>query len=279
MTRAGLNAFVANLATQGEAALPAQEVAAFKALGLSDADIKTMLGNAVTADTSTVPLSLVASLNAQAAQVEAMSNAYARNDVAPVPTAANFSVDDLTTNTTTVVAGDPYIGPVSGLDLQYINITSDNLNITAKARNVFIHSGSGTDAIDVSATGGTNVLDGSTGSNFLTGGSGNDTFFLDDRSPAADVFSTVVGFHAGDNATVFGVNPTDFTVNKLDNQGAPGFTGLDFAFSAPGHANANFVLAGFTTADLSNGRLTTSYGTTPDTPGAPGSQYLLIHAN
>jgi hypothetical protein len=39
------------------------------------------------------------------------------------------------------------------------------------------------------------------------------------------------------------------------------------------------VLAGFTSADMSNGRLSASYGTTADLPGLPGSQYLAIHAN
>jgi phospholipase/lecithinase/hemolysin len=187
-------------------------------------------------------------------------------------------VQNTTTGQQLPPTAQPYTGPVAGLQEQYINVTPDNLNITASTPNWFIHSGSGTDAIDVSRAGGTNVLDGSTGSNFLMGGSGNDSFFLDDRRPAADVFSTVAGFHAGDNATVFGVNPSDFILTMLDNQGAAGFTGLDFAFTAPGHANANIVLAGYSAADLSNGRLTTSYGTTSDTSGVPGSQYFLIHA-
>jgi len=65
----------------------------------------------------------------------------------------------------------------------------------------------------------------------------------------------------------------------LDNQGAAGFTGLDFQFSAPGRPNASFVLTGLTTADLSNGRLTATFGTTADLPGVPGSQFLNIHAN
>jgi hypothetical protein len=197
----------------------------------------------------------------------------------PTPTAGNFTVADQTTGQQTFVDGDTYSGPVAGLSQEVVLVTSDSLNVTANMPNVFIHTGSGTDAIDVSPMGGTNVLDGSTGSNFLTGGSGNDTFFLDDRSPASDVFSTIVNFHSGDNATVFGVNPTDFTVTALDNQGAAGYTGLDFAFSAPGHPDANIVLTGYSVADVTSGRLTVSFGTTPDEPGVPGSQYLNVHAN
>ncbi len=72
---------------------------------------------------------------------------------------------------------------------QFIDITTDNLNITANVPNSFIHSGAGEDAIDVSKANGTNVLDGGTSSNFLVGGSGTDTFFVDDRNPSADIWS------------------------------------------------------------------------------------------
>jgi len=191
----------------------------------------------------------------------------------------NFTIADQTTGQQTFASGDTYTGPVPGIADQFILITPDNLNISSAIPNVFIHSGSGTDALDVSRANGNNILDGSTGSNFLTGGTGIDTFYLDDRSPTSDVFSTIVNFHSGDNATIFGVNPTDFKVNFLDNQGAVGAKGLDYAFTAPGKANANLVIAGYTTADLNNGRLTATYGTTADLPGLPGSQYLNIHAN
>lgn len=192
---------------------------------------------------------------------------------------SNFTITDTTTGTTTTTAGSPYVGPVSGITNQYITATSDSLNITATSPNAFIHTGSGTDAIDVSKVNGTNVLDGSTGSNFLVGGTGFDTFFLDDRGATADTFSTVVNFHAGDNATVWGVTTADFTLNTYDNQGAAGYTGLDFSFTAAGKPNANLVLTGYTTADLTNGSLTVSYGTTAAAGNTPGSTYMLIHHN
>jgi hypothetical protein len=78
---------------------------------------------------------------------------------------------------------------------------------------------------------------------------------------------------------VWGVNATDFKILRLDNQGAAGFKGIDLIFTAPGHIDTSFVLAGYTSADLTNGRLSQSFGTTPDLPGLPGSQYLTIHAN
>src|SRR5437868_14515938 len=108
--------------------------------------------------------------------------------------------------------------------------------------------------------------DGGTGSNFLTGGSGTDTFFVDDRSPPADIWSTVNGFRAGDDATVFGIDwRTDFSdVQWFDNQGAAGFSGLTLHVSTPNHPTASLTVPGYTTADLSNGRLSVAFGSEPD---------------
>jgi len=36
---------------------------------------------------------------------------------------------------------------------------------------------------------------------------GHDTFFVDDRGPAADVWTTINNVRAGDDATVFGIVP------------------------------------------------------------------------
>jgi serralysin len=179
---------------------------------------------------------------------------------------------DTTTGVQLPASGTAYAGPVADLQNQYINITSDSLNITAGSPGWFIHSGSGTDAISVAS--GTNVLDGGTGSNFLTGGSGADTFFLDDRGPAADIWSTVNNMQAGDAATVWGVTPQDFTLTWQDGQGAPGYTGLTLHATEQGHPTASLTLVGYTTADLTNGRLSISYGTDQ----ASGSTYMYIHA-
>lgn len=194
-------------------------------------------------------------------------------------TGNNFSIADQTTGQQYFRGGEKYSGPVPGIDQQLILLSPNNLNISATVPNTFIHSGAGVDAIDVSRVNGNNTLDGSTGSNFLVGGTGLDTFFLDDRNPTSDVFSTVVNFHAGDNITIFGVNPTDFKVVTQDNQGAVNAKGLTYTFTAAGRPNASIVIAGFSSADLANGRLTTGYGRTNDGPGQPGSEFLNIHGN
>ena len=199
----------------------------------------------------------------------------------PPPTSGNFIVGDQSTGQQAYLSGDKYAGPAAGINQQLVLITPDNLNITATTPNVFIHSGSGTDALNVSSVNGNNILDGSTGSNFLVGGTGLDTFFLDDRNAASDVYSTVVNFHSGDNVTIFGVDPVNFHVVAQNNLGAAGYTGLTYTFSAAGKPNASIVIAGFSTADLANGRLTASYGTNTDLPGQPGSGglYLNVHGN
>ena len=199
----------------------------------------------------------------------------------PPYTPERFDITDVTTGLTMTSAGEAYpdTGPVPGLDWQLIDITPDKLNITSAVPNVFIHSGTNDDALDVSRVNGSNVLDGSTGSNFLRGGSGTDQFYVDDRKPMADIWSTVAGFHAGDTATIWGITPQDFTIKTLDNQGAAGFTGLTWQITADGQKNANLTLAGYTTDDLSNGKLSVAFGRTPDLANLPGSDYMLIQAN
>jgi hypothetical protein len=190
------------------------------------------------------------------------------------PAVENFGVVDTTTNASSQANGTPYSGPVAGVQWQDIDVTTDNLNVTANVPNVFIHTGSGEDAIDVSPANGNNVLDGSTGSNFLVGGSGDDTFFVDDRSPSADIWSTVANFHAGDAATIFGITQQGFDTSWVDGQGATGYTGLTLHITSSGHPTASLTLAGFSTADLSNGRISTTWGTEAD-----GTPYLYVHAN
>ena len=186
---------------------------------------------------------------------------------------AAIAAFDTTTNQPLGVVGQAYTGPVVGLQNEYISITSDSLNIGVTTPNWFIHSGSGDDAIAVS--GGINVLDGGTGSNFLTGGNGTDTFFVDDRVATADIWSTVVGFHAGDAATIWGVAPQDFGLAWVDGQGAAGFTGLTLHATDSGRPTASLTLAGYSQADLSNGRLSVTFGTDP----ASGSAYMFVHGN
>jgi Ca2+-binding RTX toxin-like protein len=203
----------------------------------------------------------LAAQQAQSAKLDAAIQSHPTGDM-----------NDTTTGEASSFFLAAYTGPVVGLSYEFIDVRTDNLNLTATTPNVFLHSGSGEDAIQVSS--GNNVLDGGTGSNFLVGGTGNDTFFVDDRNAAADIWSTVAGFHSGDNATVWGITAQDFNLQHFDNRGAAGFTGLTFEASAAGKANASLTLPGFTSADLTNGRLSVTFGT----DAASGSNYMLVQA-
>ena len=198
---------------------------------------------------------------------------YARGVTTAPPAGTGISATDTTTGQLLFTDVQPYVGPVSGLQKEYVIITNDSINVAVTTDNWFIHTGSGDDAIAVSS--GINVLDGGTGSNFLTGGSGSDTFFVDDRVATADIWSTVVGFHAGDAATIWGVTPHDFGLAWVDGQGAAGFTGLTLHGTAAGRPTASLTLAGYSQADLSNGRLSVTFGTDP----ASGSAYIFVHSN
>ena len=193
------------------------------------------------------------------------------NPAGTVSPPTGLAVLNTTTGQPVPATAQTYTGPVGGLQNQYINITTDNLNISVSTPNWFIHSGSGIDAIQVSS--GTNVLDGGTNSNFLTGGGGTDTFFVDDRGPTADIWSTVVGFHAGDAATIWGVTPQDFGLSWVDGQGAVGFTGLTLHATAAGKPTASLTLAGFTQADMASGRLSVLFG------AVDGNAYMYVHGN
>ena len=107
------------------------------------------------------------------------------------------------TNINRFMIGDSYPvgGGVVGLTDEFIFPTTENIVITAAPPNAFIRSGSGDDAIAVSS--GRNVIDAYLGSNFLTGGSGQDTFFLDARGGGA-TWDTIVNFGIGDEVTLWG---------------------------------------------------------------------------
>ena len=197
-----------------------------------------------------------------------MANTY--TSIGQLPSGINFVVADITTGQAATTSGDAYSGPVPGINDQLVFITPDNLNIASTINNVFVRSGDGNDALQ--AIGGTNVLDGGGGSNFLTGG-GLTSFYLDAGGATKDTWSTITNFAKNDSVTVWGVNPSNFNISWIDNQGAASFTGLTMHATAFGQPTASLTLPGYSTADLTNGRLTESFGT------VGGQDYMYIHAN
>lgn len=174
--------------------------------------------------------------------------------------------DGKTGQTIADVFSKPYLGPVANIFDEYVNITTQNLNIAARLANAFIHTGSGNDAI--AAHSGTNVLDGGTGSNFLCGGSGADTFFVDVRNAAADVWSTFSKMHSGDAATVWGVSAASWS----DNGGTAGYQGLTMHAKGANGVNASLTIAGMSSTDMAAGKVSASFGH----DSASGSDYLYV---
>jgi serralysin len=158
--------------------------------------------------------------------------------------------------------GSPYTGSVTGLQWQYIYPGTNSVNIAVSSDNWFLVGGPGNDAIQ--AFGGYNVLDGGTGSNFLTGGSGTDTFFVNEINPSADTWTTVNNFHNDDDVTLFGIDPGKDILQFVDNQGASGFTGLTLHASLSSGSTASLTMVGYSTADLSNGTLRVQFGNEQD---------------
>lgn len=189
-----------------------------------------------------------------------------------------FDLRDNTTGTTALQQAAAYSGPVSGITGDYAQITNDSINITAYSPMSFIHiTGTGMDGIDDSNTAGGSILDGSSGSDFLTGSpTGVDTFYVDDRNPAQNLWSTLVNFHAGDHATVWGVSTSDFALTWIASAGAAGAAGVTCVFSANDHPACGVTFAGYSMADVSSGKLAISYGATSDQSGVPGSPYMNI---
>jgi hypothetical protein len=188
--------------------------------------------------------------------------------------AAGFMVSNATTGASTQIAGTTYASAFSGITQSFIQVTPESLNIVSQSPNSFIVTGAGNDVIDVSQTNGNNIIDIGGGSNFLIGGSGFDSFFVDDRNLTAYAWSTVFNFHAGDNLTIWGISPADFALTWMNDHGAPGATGLTGVFSAAGTPAATITLSRCTTADVGT-RLAVTYEHAQDAAGTP---YMSIRA-
>ena len=189
--------------------------------------------------------------------------------VATAQPAARFAITDTTLGLSTADTGDGYSGPVSYLQNQFIWPSLDKMAIASGQSNVFLHGGAGDDAILVS--GGTNVLDGGAGSNFLVGASGadggTDTFFIDGRGAGVS-WGTVVNFHHGDAVTIFGFKDGTSTKPWTAVDGVGGFQGATIHSELAGAGtgvNASVTFAGVSLDDAQSkfSILTGTVGTVP----------------
>lgn len=192
-----------------------------------------------------------------------------------------LSYTDTATGMRGTVASDVYSGPVAGLQRQYIWPSPDGVAIRSTALDVFLHGGAGADALAVSA--GSNVLDGGGGSNFLVGAlgmdGGDDTFFLDARGGAV-TWTTVVNFHAGDAATIFGFHAGVSTQPWTGSDGAVGYNGLTLHSETKGAGTGVDASLTFTGVDQATADAHWSITTGTLSPGsAAATDYLMIQWN
>ncbi len=242
---------------------------------VSSATGSTSYDMKITADQATQIAAWVAADDAGLNAAGSITSSVAASPATPSPAPAVMPAVSIADGKTGQVIADTlsraYNGPVKGLLREFIDITKQNLNIVANAPGLFIHTGDGDDAVRLHS--GTNVVDGGAGSNFLTAGIGIDTFFVDARKAASDVWSTISKFHSGDAATVWGISPAS-AVQWVDGAGAAGFTGLTLHAGRAGGPTASVTLAGFSRADMASGKIAASFGR----DAASGSDYLYVHA-
>jgi hypothetical protein len=168
-------------------------------------------------------------------------------------------------NTTAYLLPELFAGDASlGLLYQWIDTSADAVLVGSNFADFIVLQGTGNKAVN--GTGGADVIDGGTGSTFVSGGSAGDadTFFLDGRAPGVS-WSTITDFELGsDKVTIWGwkegVSRASVLFNDVDTGGATGYTGLTLHFenllpdnAAAGSTNANFnsiTLTGLSLVDF-----------------------------
>ena len=190
----------------------------------------------------------------------------------------DLSYTDTATGQSGTANADAYAGPVQGLQRQYLWSSPNSLSISAAAPNIFLKGGAGGDALAVWS--GSNVLDGGGGSNFLVGGTGadggTDTFFVDARGGVV-TWSTLVQFHKGDMATIFGFHADLSTMPVTASDGTGAYTGatIHSEINGPGTGiTASLTFAGISADTASHFAYST--GTLAGSNGTQATDYLLI---
>jgi Ca2+-binding RTX toxin-like protein len=113
------------------------------------------------------------------------------------------------------------------------------------------------------------VIDGGLGSNFITGGPGADSFFLDGRAAASSItWSTITDFQPGDRLTVWGYQPGVSQLLWFASDGATGYKGatLHCDLDGNGRIDTSVTFTGLSQAQLP----VPSYGT------VDGKDYILF---
>ncbi len=164
---------------------------------------------------------------------------------------------DFTASAGGAADGAVYIGTLPGIKNEYIYNGSDSLQLTAPQGSNW-YFGGGTELTALNAVSGNNVFLASTGSSFMTGGSGDDVFDVPDANATdVTVWDTVVNFHPGDQVNLAGLAGTGWSYAWDGVQGAAGSTGLTLVAQSktyPG-LEERLTLAGLTSLTPAGGRI------------------------
>ena len=95
------------------------------------------------------------------------------------------------------------------------------------------------------------MIDGGLGSNFLTGGTGIDTFFSDGRGGGI-TWSTITDFEPGEQLSLFGWRPDVSRRIMVESDGAEGFKGatMHADLNADGVFDTSVTWSGLTLAQV-----------------------------
>lgn len=182
---------------------------------------------------------------------------------------------DVVSNISAADVAQPYSDPnVPYLNYAYFWNSSDAVAIAASVSNVFLHGNSAGDALQ--AFGGQNVLDGGGGSNFLIGATGSDggsdVFFVDGRDQV-NTWSTIVNFHKGDTAVIFGFKQGISTQPWTASDGAAGYAGATLHSELNGAGtgvNGSMTFTGISLPTQQGFEIT--YGSA----AAQGNDYIMV---
>lgn len=175
------------------------------------------------------------------------------------PPPAEFIVENFSTSSygATVALGTQYTGSRPGITSEYAPVTHDNLYIYSNSPNVFVY-GQGNDIINLQGDAGTNVLDAGHGNDTLIGGTGQNTFVVEGNTAIHTVSDIIQQFHAGDAIDIWGIPKSGGANSVYFTNDADG-SGLTVKAVGPGHPSVSVDIKGYTTADISAGRITTTY--------------------
>jgi len=196
---------------------------------------------------------------------------------APLYPAPPVQLTDASTGISSTQYATVPTGTDTALQSQFLYPGLNSVAMSATTPSIFLKGGDGADALQV--TSGNNVLDGGGGSNFLVGGTGDDVFFDDGRQGAV-TWSTIVNFHLGDMATIFGFHSGLSTLAFGAAEGASGFQGLTMHSELNGAGTG--VNASLTFAGIDPAMVAAHFSITDGTLNAGSSDpvdYLLVQYN